>query len=162
MPTSSAVMRENEDEMIQPDEIRNASLFKGLSPDQVVSVLGIAQEKSFLGGDTVVRQFERATDILIILEGAVRIKGFQGEDLAELPAGAVVGEVAMVDQGPRSATVIASGRCRAAFIPAADLGRLMAGDAEMKATLMENLAKVLASRLRSSSTQLDSALSQQH
>lgn len=142
--------------MIKPDEIRQSYLFKGLQEDQLMSILGISQEKLYFGGDIVVRQFDKASDILIILSGKVKIKGFKGEDLAELAAGSVVGEIALVDSAPRSATVVSVGETRAALVPAQELTSLMTRDVYMKATMMENLCKVLCSKLRTANLQLDS------
>ena len=142
--------------MIKPDEIRQSYLFKGLQEDQLMSILGISQEKLYFGGDIVVRQFDKASDILVILSGKVKIKGFKGEDLAELAAGSVVGEIALVDSAPRSATVVSVGETRAALVPAQELTALMTRDVYMKATMMENLFKVLCSKLRTANLQLDS------
>ncbi|MCG9894689.1 MAG: cyclic nucleotide-binding domain-containing protein [Fimbriimonadaceae bacterium] len=145
--------------MVGIEELKGSYLFKGLSEDQLTSVLGVTQERNYPGGETVVRQFEKATDILVILGGSVKIKGFGGEDIAELGVGSVVGEVSLVDSAPRSATVIASGPTRAALINAEGLTALMNQDMAMKATVMETLCKVLCSRLRTTNIQLDSALS---
>lgn len=145
--------------VIRADELRASYLFRGLSDPQLEAILGISQEKQYNGGDTVVRQYERSNDILIILSGSVKVKGFSNEDLAELGAGHVVGEISLVDNAPRSATVVASGAVRTALVPADALNNLMTKDMHMKASIMETLAKVLCSRLRTANIQLDSALS---
>jgi CRP-like cAMP-binding protein len=144
--------------MLIPEAVRSSYLFKGLRPDQIDSVLALSQEKMFTGGEILVRQFEQSQDLLVILSGEVRVKGFQGEDLATLGAGSVLGEISLVDCSPRSATVISKGETMAAIIPAAKLLDLMARDTEVKAMIFENLSKLLCSRLRNSNIQLDAAL----
>lgn len=106
----------------------------------------------------VVRQFEHSQDLLVILSGEVRVKGFQGEDLATLGAGSVLGEISLVDCSPRSATVLSKGETMAAVIPADKLLDLMNRDVEVKAAIYENLSRLLCSRLRTSNIQLDAAL----
>src|SRR5688572_25991230 len=82
--------------MLIPEAVRSSYLFKGLRPDQIDSVLALAQEKMFTGGEILVRQFDQSQDLLVILSGEVRVKGFQGEDLATLGAGSVLGEISLV------------------------------------------------------------------
>lgn len=140
--------------MVKSAELQDSYLFRGLSSAQLDAIAGVALEKQFNGGDTVVRQFEKSSDIHVILEGHVKIKNSAGEDIAELGTGHVVGEVSLIDNSPRSATVIANGLTRTALIPADALNQLMAKDDHMKATVMEILAKVLCSRLRLANIQL--------
>jgi CRP-like cAMP-binding protein len=106
----------------------------------------------------IVRQFERDDDLIFILEGDARIKSFSGETVAEIGPGSVIGEVALIDSQPRSATVTSIGSTKIARIPGATVRNLMSKDAVVRATLTENIAKVLCRRLRAVNVQLDFAL----
>lgn len=145
--------------MTASEAIKDSYLFRGLSEDELNTVAELAQEKAYNGGDQVVRQFDKSSDILIILDGGVKIKGFHGEDLAELASGSVIGELSLIDDAPRSATALAVGNTRAALIPAGRLHTLLETDVHMKSAVMENLARLLCARLRGTNVQLDSALS---
>lgn len=136
--------------MITADRLTDHALFKGLTPEQANTLLGAAQSRVHQGGDVVVRQFERNSDLLIISEGEVEIKSFAGDAIARLGPGSVVGEVALIDDAPRSATVVSVGMSKSIAIPASDFRSLMSSDANLKATVMENLAKILCGRLRAS------------
>lgn len=134
--------------MIKASELRASYFFFGLSDTQLEAILTVTREVNYPGGETIVRQFEKSNDVLVVLSGSVKIKNFAGEDIAELGEGHVVGEVSLVDSAPRSATVVASGNVRAAVISSDELHALMKRDVAMKASIMETLAKLLCSRLR--------------
>lgn len=136
--------------MITASRLTDHPLFKGLTESQANSVLAQATERSFAGGDVVVRQFEKNNDLLIITSGEVGIRTFSGEMVARLGAGSVVGEVALIDDEPRSATVVSVGASSAVVIPASAIRSVMDEDAELRATIMENLARILCARLRAS------------
>lgn len=133
-------------------------LFQGLSEGQLDSVVGLAAVKEFNGGDTIVRQFDRNSDLMLILSGLACIKTFSDETLAEIGEGSIIGEVSLIDDQPRSANVVSVGGTSVAVIPSARLRELMDQDASTKAALMANIAKLLAQRLRTANIQLDSAL----
>lgn len=66
-------------------------------------------------GEVLMRQGEHALSFVIIASGRVEIRhaGLDGEVFAtELPAGGIVGEIALLRDAPRSATVIAKDRLR--------------------------------------------------
>lgn len=140
------------------EAIRFNYLFRGLSPEQLEKVAGAAVEANFAGGDVMIRQFDRSSDLMIILNGAAQIKAFSGESMAEVGVGSVVGEVSLIDEQPRSATVISVGDTRVVLLKGAKLQALMDADPILKATLVGNLARLLCQRLRTSNIQLDAAL----
>lgn len=140
------------------EALRHNYLFRGLSDSQREAIINIAREEVFDGGQTMVRQFDRNSDLMIVLNGGALIKTFSDETVAEVGPGSVVGEVSLVDDQPRSATVVAVGATSAAVIPSSELSKLLNADAGMKAQLFENIGKVLCQRLRTANIQLDAAL----
>lgn len=133
-------------------------LFHGLSGDQVQSITKLAEEVTVDGGEVVVRQFDRSTDLIVILKGGLAIKTSSDEVIAELGAGSAVGEVSLVDDQPRSATATAIGLTTLAKIDGTKLRELMDEDASLRAQLVTNIARLLAQRLRTANIQLDAAL----
>lgn len=73
----------------------------------------------------------------------------EGGHMADLGTGASVGEVALMDQQPRSATVISKGDTIIGSIRAMDLWMLMDDRPEIGKTVLFNIGRVLAARLRS-------------
>jgi CRP/FNR family transcriptional regulator len=131
------------------------SIGLGLSPSEVDLIVRLAETKEFFGGETVVRQFDHNSDLVVVLQGKVKVVTFQGEPIAELGEGSVLGEVSLLDEGPRSATARTVGDTKIAIIPSAKLRELWSDNERIHAVVVTNIAKVLAGRLRVSSIHLD-------
>ncbi|HXH61906.1 MAG TPA: cyclic nucleotide-binding domain-containing protein [Fimbriimonadaceae bacterium] len=138
-----------------PQALRDNYLFRGLSDSHIDTIFRLATVKLFMGGDTIVRQFGRDHDLMIVLRGNVQIKTFSGDVIAEVGPGSVLGEVSLIDDEPRSATVVSRGESQVAVIPANDLRDMMKHDLGMKCVMLENLSRVLCQRIRSANMQLD-------
>lgn len=137
--------------------LRHNYLVRGLSWDQVLGMANSAKVETYDGGEIIVRQFEKDNDLIVVLEGEARIKSFSGETVAEVGPGSIIGEVALIDDQPRSATVTAVGRTVAARISGKAIRKQMETDLLLRAVLSENIARVLCRRLRAVNVQLDLA-----
>jgi len=127
-------------------------IFRGLPKEVVAGIAAMAVVKDYMGGDTIVRQYERPSDIYVNLDGSALIRGYRGETVAEFGPGSVLGEIALIDEQPRSANVIAKGPVRAAVIGSAVLQGMMDTDPETARTLLMNISRVLCRRLRTMNT----------
>ena len=141
-----------------PQALRDNYLFRGLSSTHIDEILAITTIQTFEGGDTIVRQFDRNTDLMIMLKGLAYIKTFGGDTIAEVGPGTVLGEVSLIDEEPRSATVVSSGASEMAVIQSESLKNLMKHDLGMRCVMMENLARLICQRLRTANVQLDGVL----
>ena len=141
-----------------PSAVRENPVFLNLSNSQIESLEAMAVDRVYEGGDVLVRQFDRQSDLMVILHGHVCIKTFSGETISELGPGGVFGEVSLVDEAPRSATVSAKGSVTVAVIPSEKLRKLLDGDLGLKALVMQNISRVLCARLRASNVHLDAAV----
>jgi CRP-like cAMP-binding protein len=142
--------------------IFSSYLVKDLPDDVVESIWRTAEELVFEGGTTIVRQFDRNSDLFIVLEGSVKIKSFSGETIAELGEGSLLGEISLVDDAPRSATVNSVGQTRVARLPAADLRRLLDANPSVAMVVYRNIARILSARIRATNVQLDALLARGH
>lgn len=140
---------------MEVDEAIEQTLGKGLNQDQIWKISQLAETKKFMGGDTIVRQFDRNSDLIIILDGGAKIMTFQDEFVAEMGPGSIIGEISLVDEQPRSANVRSSHGATAAVIPADKLKVLMESDPAIAATVYKNIARTLCSRLRLATINLD-------
>ena len=68
-------------------------------------------------GETLVRQGEEGTEMFLLLGGTLEVE-IDGEVVAELGVGALVGEMAVFEGGRRTATLRAASHCRVALVPA--------------------------------------------
>lgn len=92
--------------------LKEIDIFSGLGDSELEKLAAIASEESFAKGDTIFREHEPGTKLYLVQAGTVDI-GKEGEGgkftrLARLERGEVFGELAMLDERPRSATAVAS------------------------------------------------------
>lgn len=78
--------------------------------------------QSVKAGATILREGDEGTELYLVLDGVVRVEK-DGEALAELGPGAVVGERALLEGGGRTSTLVAVTRCRLAVARADQIER---------------------------------------
>jgi hypothetical protein len=71
-------------------------------------------------GAELVRQGDFGQDVFLVLDGVIRVE-HDGERLAEIGPGAMLGERAALESGSRTATLVAVTKCRVAAVPAVQL-----------------------------------------
>jgi cyclic nucleotide-binding protein len=71
-------------------------------------------------GAELVRQGDFGQDVFLVLDGVIRVE-HDGERLAEVGPGAMLGERAALESGSRTATLVAVTKCRVAAVPAVQL-----------------------------------------
>lgn len=124
-------------------------LFHGCTPDSLMRVAQVTGELDFAAGQVIVAQGQVGNGLYIIVDGrAVATSG--QERLAEFGPGDFFGELTVIDQEPRSATVVAEGACRCLALASWDLLDLLRGDPQ----LALNLLTELSHRLRAAVEQL--------
>ncbi|HXV37846.1 MAG TPA: cyclic nucleotide-binding domain-containing protein, partial [Myxococcota bacterium] len=94
--------------------LKEVPLFHNLSLDQLEAVHQIAKEVEFLPGEVILREGDRGDELYLLLQGRVRIYKNHGlPDQVERPEQSAVsyfGEMAVLDDGIRTATVVAADR----------------------------------------------------
>jgi len=84
--------------------LKSIDLFRGLPGEELATIAEIAEEQPFAAGDPVFAEGEPGDALYLLVEGAVKVhRG--GEQLAQLGAREVFGEMAVLDSQPRSASV---------------------------------------------------------
>ena len=73
-------------------------------------------------GDTLVEQGAPGDELYLVLDGVLAVS-IDGEEVAEIGPGAIVGEKALLERDTRTATLTARTRCRIAVIPGALIDR---------------------------------------
>ena len=141
------------------DEHKNllfqASIFSGLTSEQISGVLESAKEVVFQAGDTIIQEGDEGGELYVIVEGSVQIEKKAGEDLTIKIAhsekkGMMIGEMSLIDMKPRSASVRANSDVTMIMLERRDLADLFDKDPKILATISLNIARALSVRLRSS------------
>lgn len=141
--------------------LRQTDIFFGLSPEQLERVGSICHERQFGPGEIIFRENSSSDELFIIARGEVEIlvdpalvsdrpdTPSRPTTIATLRRGQSFGEVALVDQGLRSATArSASHDTQLLAIPRSGLLGLCEGDPLLGYRLMFNLAADLALKIR--------------
>lgn len=97
--------------MISVEQLRSTGRLTTFSDDELEMLLGVCSDRTFAPGDVLCRQTRPAASCFIIVSGVVDVvKESQGHErlLTSLTAGAVAGQLALVDRSPRSASLVAN------------------------------------------------------
>jgi CRP-like cAMP-binding protein len=91
--------------------LRQAALFEGLSQEELQAIAALCQSRAFRSGEIITTQGEHGDELFVVSQGFVEVTltnpGGGGEPriVVQLGPGQIVGEMSLVDRGPRSATV---------------------------------------------------------
>ena len=123
--------------------LQSIPLFQGLSKRQRRSIGRIARISAFRAGDRLVTEGATGSVLGVVLDGRVRVVK-KGRTVARMDAGAIFGEVAVLDPGPRTASIVAQTDGECLTIGGKELWKLLSTEPRMGA----EIARVLATRLR--------------
>lgn len=89
--------------------------FPEFPPEQVGKLFPRSALMAYPADTRFIEQGDTGRDIFIVCDGRVgvsKVFGDAGAQLAELGPGSVLGEIAMIQEGVRTATAITAGPCR--------------------------------------------------
>ena len=136
--------------------LRNVPLFSGLDEVELEKLSRVAGRRSMSRGEQVVRAGESADSLLIMLTGRAKVTNFDEEGreiiLAWLGPGEFFGEMGLIDDSPRSATVIAVENCELLTLGKAEFQRCMQENFQVAQKLMQ----ILVRRLREADRNIES------
>jgi len=132
-------------------------VFGGVRSDVIELLMPYVDETRRSRGEFFIREDSPGTNVFVLESGRVAIRKRWNERqllLTEAGPGDCFGEVALLDFGPRTASVEALEDSLALEIEASDLIEVLRRDAEQFALIYMNLARELARRLRAANEQL--------
>jgi CRP/FNR family transcriptional regulator, cyclic AMP receptor protein len=122
-------------------------LFASLSKRHLRHVAGLAKIRKFHDGAVMMRAGDAGDAMYVLLDGRATVRRRRG-GAVKLEMGAFVGELALLDDGPRTATVVADGPVVALSIGRARFGKLLRSEPAIAVAIAEELAR----RLRAANT----------
>jgi CRP/FNR family transcriptional regulator, cyclic AMP receptor protein len=133
-----------------------------LSRDEMDALLQCFQFASIASGREVISQDERGDYLMLLLDGLMAVDRVQlwGDrvNLGEARAGDVLGEMSLLDAGPRFSTCTTLKDTRVAVLDAQALDRLIRDQPRPALALVTMMARRMSLRLRYVSTRLTALL----
>ena len=127
--------------------LRNVPLFAVLTENQLELLTGVVSRKSFPRSTTIIAAGDMTDSLYVIISG--RLKVMMTDDdggeviLAILGPNEFFGEMGLLDDAPRSASVVAIEPCELLSLSKKDFKKCMADNFEMTMTVMRGVVKRL-------------------
>ncbi|MCB2223727.1 MAG: cyclic nucleotide-binding domain-containing protein [Actinobacteria bacterium] len=124
------------------DLLAGTTLFSGLSARSLETIASLAREVAHDAGHVVVSEGSTAHALHVIIEGTAEVS-IGGTPVAEIGPGDSFGEVALLDSGPRTATVSAKTPMRILAVDGYGFKTLLQKDADLAYGLIQHLASLV-------------------
>ncbi len=119
-------------------------LFKGMSPEYLERLQRVSRERTYDSGSVILREGDFGIAFFVILSGHVEVVRAAGETtINTLGAGESFGEMALLSELPRMASVRATDAVTCLALTRLDLLDALRDQPEIAITMMKNLADLL-------------------
>ena len=140
------------------EQLARVELFAGLKPQGLELIAKVASEETHAAGTKIFQHGDAGDKLYLILEGKVRISrevpGMGEEALAVLGPGQMFGEMALLDESPRSADARVHDRCRVLAIAKDAFDDLLFMHKDLAYEVLWSIVRMLVSRLRETNDKL--------
>jgi CRP/FNR family transcriptional regulator, cyclic AMP receptor protein len=129
----------------QVEILRHVPLFIGLNDRQLKSLAQILTIREYHDGDKIITQGKGGQGLFIVSKGTAKAIRTQpdGEDVEvnQFAPNDFFGELALLDDGVRTASVIATSEVQCLILTRLDFEGTLRGDPEMSIVILQELAK---------------------
>jgi len=141
--------------------LQKVPLFQALTRSELKKVSKIIHERMYSKGESLFRMGDPGAAMFIVRAGQINITMPRGDEpeliLASLGPGAFLGELALLDDSPRSASAVAPTETMALAFFRADLNKLIETEAHIGSKILKELALIIGKRLKVTNEQLYSS-----
>ena len=127
--------------------LRNVPLFSGLNEVQLGALVRTVERRSFGRSVTIICAGDKTDSLYIVISGRLKVlmRDEQGREviLAILGSGEFFGEMGLLDDSPRSASVVTLEPCELLGIAKDDFKRCLAENSDLSLVVMRGLVKRL-------------------
>lgn len=121
------------------DLIASVPLFAGLGRKELEQIAQLVDEVDIAAGKVLMRQGENGAEMFIVATGTVRIER-NGVFIRDAGPGTAIGEMALLSEGPRTATITANGPLRILLAGHREFHQLMEQHPAIRLKILEGLA----------------------
>ncbi len=120
--------------------LQRVPLFSGLDPRELETIARTVHERTFNAGDAVASEGEGGVGFFVIREGQAKVE-VGGNEVRTLGPGDHFGEIALITEGPRTATVTAASELKCYGLTPWEFRPLVQTNASIAWKLLKALAK---------------------
>lgn len=145
---------------MNPEELRQIDVLRMIDTEALTRLALALEEKSYREGDTVFGEGDPGDSMYFILRGRVRIEKqarsttATGKTLAVLEAGDYFGEMALLDQEPRSAAAVAIGPVTLLRLSKSAFDQIQGGSSPAGISILFGMIRTSSERIRRLSSHL--------
>lgn len=129
--------------------LKHSDLFRPVPEEVLHSLIEESHTQLFQPGEVMIRKGEEGDFLFLIISGAVKVHD-EGQTVAEFKQGEIVGELALLDQGPRSMTVTSTVKTECLVINRESFFRIL----KDRPDTTEKMIGILTQRLRNQNLRL--------
>ena len=119
--------------------LEKVSMFAALSKKEIGRLAAVAKERRVPSGTVLTTEGEAGDEFFVVAEGMAQAS-IKGRKVGSIPAGSFFGELSLLDQGPRTATVTAELPTRLVVLTAKDFGEVIDDVPAISLKIMRGLA----------------------
>ena len=127
------------------DLLQRVPIFQGLGRRELESIAGSMKQRTFSKGDTVTTEGRGGVGFFVVEEGEASVS-VGGADRGRIGPGDYFGEIALITESDRTATIVADTDLRCYGMTMWDFRPLVESNASIAWQLLQALAKKLAER----------------
>jgi serine/threonine protein phosphatase PrpC len=138
------------------ETMRKAPLFRFLQLRELAILMNLTYIRTVRDQETIIEEGVTGDELFLLVQGEARVlKGSQ--EIARLPQGSHFGEMALIDNAPRSASITAIGPARLLVISRKHFYDYIRRDPSAGVKLLWSFLQILTTRLRSTDERLREA-----
>ncbi|MBN1697156.1 MAG: cyclic nucleotide-binding domain-containing protein [Spirochaetales bacterium] len=127
--------------------LKKAYFFQDLTDNEIKKIINVCHKKIFEPGDIVFIEGDKANRFYIVISGAVEVwKDFntsKAELLAVHGPGHLFGEMALIDDKPRSATIVAGTRTQLLYISGKDFQKIIRENSSIAHSILKSITSMV-------------------
>ena len=120
--------------------LQRVPLFAGMAPSALEALGGVVEERDVAAGTALTHEGRHEGYFFVIVSGSVRIER-GGQTINTLQDGDFLGEIALLDGGPRTATAIAESPCRLLVLTFQRFRQLLDTAPEVRTAILEEVGR---------------------
>ena len=125
------------------DLLRAVPLFEGCSQKELGQISSLADELAQPAGTTLITEGTKGREFFVLVDGTVDVRR-KGRMLCSLDSGDFFGEIALLTETPRTATVVAASPVRLLVVTGQSFRRLLSDTPAIQGKVLAALAKRVA------------------